>query len=312
MLEILLRIVNRWGGFGEKVVKWQKNGKGNFLKLLVIICLFFLAFSILFTVPGTVMLYLPRLCTFLILFCVLISFVVTVSGVVLKKINAGVWIMTMLLSVSLLLVGVGLLGFNSEVSKVMMHSMQKVLFSEKTQFPLTNLGGIAIDNKGRIYLAVRAYGRIQVYSSAGDFIKGWFVDAEGGDINIWMEDNHLHVVTSMTDRHDVFSLSGQLIESIGITSYDEEKRVFEKAGDLKEQDSFGNTYLVQNQKWFPKVVKNSTDGVDTPLIKNPYYFWLMQPPLANWCIVIVGLMMATILGMVVKKKVDFPKRSSIG
>jgi len=301
-------MVNRWGDFGDKVGKWHNYGKGKFSRLLIMMCVVFLVFSILFTVPGIVMLYLPRLCTFLILICVLISFGVTVSGLVLKKINAGVWVMAMLLSVLLLLIGVGLIGFNRQVSMFMMHSTQRFLFSEKTQFPIANLSGIAIDNEGRTYLAIRAYGRIQVYSSEGDFIKGWFVDTEGGDFNIWIEDDHLiHVCTRMTDRHDVFDSSGQLIENIEITSYDEEKRLFKKAGGLKEQDAFGNTYVIQNRKWFPKVVKTNLNGLDAPLIKSPYHFWLMYPPLAAWLIFATGLIMTVILGMIIKKKVYFPK-----
>jgi len=239
---------------------------------------------------------------------VLISFGVTVSGLVLKKINAGVWVLAMLLSVLLLLVGIGLLGFNSEVSKVMTHSIRRSLFSEKTQFPLANPNGITIDNEGRIYLAIRAYGRIQVYSSEGDFIKGWFVDTYGGDFNIWIEDDHLlHVCTRMTDRHDVFDSSGQLIKSIEITSYDEEKRLFEKAGGLKEQDALGNTYTVKSSQWSPQVTKTTPTGHQEVLVKGRYYFALIRSPVSAWFVFIMGLAMSFTLGMVIKKKVDLPQ-----
>ncbi len=253
------------------------------------------------------MLYLPRLCTFLILVCVLILFGVTVTSLFLKKINTGVWVMTMLLSVSLLLIGVGLLGFGSQVSRVMMQSTRRFLFSEKVQFPLTNISGITIDSVGRMYLAIQAYGRIQVYDSEGNFIKGWFVDTEGGRLGVWIEedDDLLHVCTRVTGRHDVFDPNGQLLERHEITSPDENVRLFEKADGLEEQDNFGNTYIIKNPKWSPHVTKTTPTGRQIVLVKDSYYFWLMRSPMGVWFVLIVGLAMSVTLWKAIKNKVDF-------
>ena len=306
MLRILLVMAKRWGDFGDKVIKWYDSGKSRFSRLLIIMCVLFLAFSILCTLPGLVILYLPRLCTFLILTCVMISFGVTVTGLFLKKISAGVWIMTMLLSVSLLLIGVGLLGFGSQVSKVMMQSTRRFLFSEKVQFPLTNLKGITIDSIGHIYLAIQAYGRIQIYNSEGNFIKGWFVDTEGGGLGIWIEDDDLlHVCTRVTGIHDIFDPNGQLLERRDITSPDENVRLFEKAAGLKEQDTFGNTYIIKSPKWSPHVIKTTPTGHQIVLVKGRYYFWLIRSPLGVWFVIITGLAMFVTLWKPIKKKVDF-------
>jgi hypothetical protein len=313
MLRILLVIAKRWGDFGDKVIKWYNSGKSRFSKYLIIMCVLFLAFSILFTISGLMMLYLPRLCTFLILIFVLISFGITVPCLFLKKINAGVWVMTMLLSFSLLLIGVGLLGFGSQVSKVMMQSTRRFLFSEKVQFPLTNLSGIAIDNDGRIYLAIQAYDRIQVYSSEGNFIKGWFVDAEGGGLGIWIEDDDLlHVCTRVTGRHDVFDPNGLLLERREITSLDENVRLFEKTAGLKEQDIFGNTYIIKSPAWSPHVTKTTPTGHQIVLVRSRYYFWLMHSSLGVWFVLVVGLAMFVTLWKAIRKKVDFSQYRTIG
>ena len=189
-----------------------------------------------------------------------------------------------------------------------MQSTKSFLFSEKTQFPLGGTVGLAVDKAGRVYLGLQSYGRIQAYTSTGEFTKGWFVNTVGGPFYIWIEDDHfLHVYTTVRPRHDVFDSNGQLVESIKTKPYDEDKHLFEKAGGLKKQDAFGNTYVIQNRWWCPKVVKISPSGLETPLITNPYYVWLMQPPLVPWLTFSMGVIMTAILVMIIRKKVDFPK-----
>ena len=45
--------------------------------------------------------------------------------------------------------------------------------SLKTELPLGDLGGVAVDSKGNVYCVANFYGRIQKYSSNGTFRKGW-------------------------------------------------------------------------------------------------------------------------------------------
>jgi len=279
-----------------------------FLVLAVVICLLILVATVLYTIFGLIMLYLPWLCTLLIITCISVPLGVLVIGLSLKRISARLWFMGTMLSILSVIFTVGLGFFDGQ--NFLPKSVCALIFSDQTQFPMGDPHGIAVDNKGRIYIAIHSYSRVQVYSNEGGLITGWFIEAGGGSFDIWLEDNaHLHVVTSRTDRHDVFNLSGILLKSTKVASNEEDRLLFKKAGGLNEQDIFGNTYAIESPEWFPKVRKVTPNGEESVVIKDPYYFWLAKAPQPLWIVGLVGLIMTVIFVKIIKKKVDFPSSS---
>jgi len=88
------------------------------------------------------------------------------------------------------------------------------------RFPLGELFDFDIDSEGQFYCAVGSSGRIQVYSSEGNFVRGWFVRNLGGDFKVDIDSNdmvHIHTrrhVSKPVARHYIYSKEGKLIESL--------------------------------------------------------------------------------------------------
>jgi len=274
-------------------------------------------------VIGLIMLHLPRLTAFVVLICTVAPAVVILLTPVLlvielaskgrqriKRVNAGLWITALILSLLLWIINFGLWWFGG-IGLTRIPLLMRTLFHRSTtQFPLGELSGIEVDSKGNVYLASPDYERIQVYTNQGKFSRGCFVESGGGLFDIWIEDNQLHAVISRGWRHHVFDLNGKLLKRIEIASQEEHKRLFEKAGGLKTQDALGNTYTIQNEERFPKVVKISPDGEQSLLIKNPLYLRLLQKPQPVFGFGIAGLIMTIILAGIIKIKVDFRQFNS--
>ena len=280
------------------------------LVLAVVIGVLILFVTIFSTVFGIIMLYLPRLFACIILTCFVVSLAIIIAGLFLQRINAGVWLFGMFLSVLFMIAVGALFAFGGVGVKNLPQSINTHLFPNKVQFPISIPGGIAVDEHGRIYIAIQGYSRIQVYDKKGNFLKGWFVNTTG-IFDIWLgDDSLLHAVLARASSHDVFDLNGRLLKSTKVTSNEEEHRLFEKAGGLKEQDAFGNTYSIQSSEWFPKVVKRTLSGKEFVLIKDPFYYWLVKSPQPIWVVGLAGLIIIVILVKVTKKKVEFPLSSS--
>jgi len=310
MLEKILVMTKRCDELAGRLRNWYNSLDSLLVTLLVlavVIGVLILVSAALSTVFGLIMLYLPRLSTYIILTCLVVSLAIIIAGLFLQRINAGVWLIGMILSVLLMIAVGALFGFGGVGVKHLPQSINTRLFPNKVQFPISIPGGIAVDEHGRIYIAIQGYSRIQVYDKKGNFLKGWFVNTTG-IFDIWLgDDSFLHAVLARASSHDVFDLNGRLLKSAEVTSNEEEYRLFEKAGGLNEQDVFGNTYSIQSSEWFPKIVKRTPTGKEFVLIKDPFHFWLIKSPQPIWIVGLVGLIIIAVLVKVIKKKVYFPQ-----
>ena len=292
----------------------DKGGCGRLIQILIALCGFILLIIILPNVSGLMVLFFPRISTFLILTCIAVAFCIVVltpfllitDGIILKKISEEVWLTGLISSIFLTVFAIGLFMFAGVAQDTLLVPMPTRRFFSERQFPLGNLGGITVDSKNRIYLTVETYDRVQVYSSQGDFLKGWFVNTQGGTLDIWIEgDNFVHVRSRRANIHQGFDLNGQLLERERISSREEYESLSQSLDGLRTQDVFGNTYLIQSPKWFPRVIKISPGGHKSVLIKDPFHLWLLRSPQPVLLLGLVGLIMSLILGSIVRKKVDF-------
>jgi hypothetical protein len=70
------------------------------------------------------------------------------------------------------------------------------------------------DSGGRRIVALMPMGRIQVYTRAGVFERGWFIDASGGTFTTRiMPDDRIEVFTARGRQRFVYSPNGDLAES---------------------------------------------------------------------------------------------------
>jgi len=320
MLEKLLSLPNRFGNLAESLKKWYENTPDNrtrIIKSAIMICGIIVLIETLSAATGLIMLYLPRLTSSIIVACLFIPLVVILAtpcllllerkckvGVKIKRFNANIWTISMFLSLLLFGINFGIGWFGGKGLTKIPFMIRRLFHTTKTQFPFGGLGGIAVDNENRIYLALHAYERIQVYNCNGEFIHGWFVDADSGIFDIWLEDNTLHVVTARKRKHDVFDYTGNLLRTNIVDSNKEYDTLIKRAAGTKAEDDDGNMYLIESPEWFPKVVKFAPSGEESIIVKDPLHFWLLQKAQPVWTVSFVGMFMCVVLWIIVKLKVN--------
>lgn len=280
MLKVLLSIKNGLDGFDSL---GDRGLVGRIIQSVIVIFGLGLFCVILPGVFGFTMLNFPRFFSFLILAFFIISIVTLIltpfliEDLVPKRISDEVLVTSFLFSILVTIVLFYLWWFGG--MGLMPKSTQTRFFPPKTQFPLGDLNGIAVDKKGHLYLCILGYSRIQQYNNEGVFLKGWFTNAWGGLFDIWIDDkDNLNVRATRADEHLIFNADGQLLKTTKIASPEENEYLAQQASGLRAKDSLGNIYKIENRKWSPKVIKINSIGEKSILIKDNAYFYLFRCP----------------------------------
>lgn len=280
----------------DKVFAWARSSKtfsqNIFRGLVVLIMLLLILFTL--SVYGVILLLIPRISTFLILGLSSIFLWSIISTFILKKVKQTVWGKMSFCSGFLFVTFLSLFA-SGFIFGLIPPSAGRYIFPAKSELPLGDADGIAVDGSGNIYLAVPSYQRVQVYDSNGDFIKGLHVDAHIGAFYIWIEDELLHVAVSRTDIHLVTNLDSKVLESSEVESFEEWESLWEKASVNRYKDASGNTYKFHDSKWFPKVTKTVPSGDSVVLISNPIHFWLLKGPFPAWLFILCSMLMIVFL-----------------
>ena len=109
-----------------------------------------------------------------------------------------------------LLIIVGAIGFLATTTGV-------VKLSTYREWPVGYARGVVTAADGKHFVPLDPLGRIQVYDSQWHFIRGWNVDARGGDFKVqYSPDGVIDVFTGKTQRHYSFTEDGRLISSTTI------------------------------------------------------------------------------------------------
>jgi len=166
-------------------------------------------------------------------------------------------------------------------------------------FPLHDINGIVIDSKGRIYCESSFWGRLQVYSSSGEFMRGWFSGSSGGACQIELDDDDLiHVYTARGGNHYVYDEMGKLICKTKL----KETEFYKYKKDTSEKlDHLGNRFQVRSRYLFPKIVRINSSGDIDLVIGNPLYLKLFEP---------ISVVISVVIALILLSLVERQKRVS--
>jgi NHL repeat len=84
----------------------------------------------------------------------------------------------------------------------------------RVEFPLSDPSDVAVDSKGRIYVADGMYSRVQRYSPEGRFQLGWFVPTAGVFALKTLDNDRLQVATARANKLLTYSADGDLITGL--------------------------------------------------------------------------------------------------
>ncbi|RKY03801.1 MAG: hypothetical protein DRP56_10795, partial [Planctomycetota bacterium] len=224
-----------------------------------------------------------------------------------KKINTSVKIGSSFSIMGAVKLAVGILcfigfaGFLAGFVCAFMTMSDKPMVSTRARFPLGALESVAVDHEDNIYCAISFYGRVQVYSPEGEFLRGWFLDAGGGVFRIKIDsENNLHVVTARGDHHYVFSTEGTLLSSSQV-SPKEEDRLFGEKWRPAVYDRDGNSYNIHSPILFSRISKETPSGLQTTVVSDPFVLWFVKGPMPAWLWIPISFVLFWRIGKIEKR-----------
>jgi hypothetical protein len=138
-------------------------------------------------------------------------------------------------------------------------------FPTSREWPAGSVTGVATAADGKYIVPLVPSGRVQLYDSQWHFIRGWHVDAEGGDFKVQdSPDGVIEVLTARGDHHYSFTEDGHLIDSTKITP-----------------------------EAFSAVPKGQSVVVPTPLL-----LWVFSSPFLSWAVMVIRF-----VGMAILRKI---------
>lgn len=83
-----------------------------------------------------------------------------------------------------------------------------------TEWPVGPVDHVVRDANGTLIVPLTPQGRVQIYDRSGRFVRGWFVQASGGDFRVKpTTDGHIEVHTARGHSQLVYSYEGTLLSS---------------------------------------------------------------------------------------------------
>jgi hypothetical protein len=186
-----------------------------------------------------------------------------------------------------------ILGFTGFVNGFLTAFEKAFWVSPKTELPLGDIGGIAADSNGNVYMIAHFYSRIQKYSSDGEFLRGWPSNHNNPRLRVNQhdqlevaDDRRTRSGDDFPDTLSTYDSNGDLIsEEVVDGCYDE----FGEESEKSCQDNNGNKYSIHNKYWWPHVIKTTNQGAETKAVKTPFHLWLILGPFPAWIFMAVGL-----------------------
>lgn len=163
--------------------------------------------------------------------------------------------------------------------------------SSKTELPLGELGGVAVDSKGNIYCLANFYCRIQKYASDGTFLKGWSSPDNNPRIRV-DERDQLELAndnrTMSGDDPDTFSIYDSEGNLISKKVMDDCYSRFGQECERLCRTTSGDIYTIRSKWLWPHIVKKAPSGIESVVVDTPLYLWLILGPFPSWIFIAVG------------------------
>jgi hypothetical protein len=146
--------------------------------------------------------------------------------------------------------------------------------SNSFEWPAGYVSGVAKTADGKYVVPLIPSGRVQIYSSQWHFVRGWHVNAEGGDFRVeYLPTGEIEVLTARGQHRYTFNDKGDLISAEAVP------------------DSYYS---------LPKSGQSMV--VPTPLL-----LWPLSSPFLSWGLAVVGF-----AGLAIVKKLSARRRNAGG
>jgi hypothetical protein len=159
-----------------------------------------------------------------------------------------------------------------------------------SELPLTDISGIVVNSDEEIFLGLTMYGKIQVYSKHGNFIRNWDVDAKGGNFTMTLQkDDLINVQTAKEDRNILYDYLGNVLSNEEIPNCYNRNRITKRYCNPEKDVCYIVEGLIS-----PKVYRESKSkelvvrqSIFTSLIAGPFRSWTIMVLFAGFGILLI-------------------------
>jgi len=135
-----------------------------------------------------------------------------------------------------------------------------------TELPFGDLDDVAVDSKGRIYVADGFHSRVQRYSPDGEFERGWYVPTSGVFALRTAANDEVHVATARANKLLKYNSDGDLLSG----QYRLKEDYYQ---EYESETETTGPYAVRGGL-LPHVVDTRTGGT---VITRPWHTGLIAP-----------------------------------
>lgn len=91
--------------------------------------------------------------------------------------------------------------------------------SSSVEWPAGYVSGVMTTADGKYVVPLVPAGRVQLYDAQWHFLRGWNVDAQGGNFKVKCPaDGTIEVLTARGQRRYIFTQAGQLLSNVSLSS----------------------------------------------------------------------------------------------
>lgn len=169
------------------------------------------------------------------------------------------------------------------------------LASSNIEFPLGEIKDMAIDKHQRLVCYTRFHHRIQIYTTDGEFLNGWFVDASTHGVNIDIDDNNnIHVMTH-GDIHYVFAFGGKFISKEKGNGFYNPFKNYNRNKNRENKDAQGNSYYYREKIFRTQIIKVTPLEEEIIIATEPFYALPFRLPFPGFLFVILTAIIMALL-----------------
>ncbi len=151
---------------------------------------------------------------------------------------------------------------------------------DHVELPLGDPSGITVDGAGRVYVASRAYARLQRYETNGRFDRAWHLPVGKGTLGLAVgEDGTVLVVVGRTRTWRVTESAVAPVFSAAAA----------RPAYSTARDRAGADYDLEGGLLRPAAVQRTISGRRAEFFRQPWWLWLVQSPLPSWLLAAAGI-----------------------
>jgi hypothetical protein len=179
--------------------------------------------------------------------------------------------------VAVIATSVGMLAF---LGPLMLPAMVPNGF-RNLEFPLSGITSVALDKDGDVFVGLASSQRIQVYDPSGRFMRGWFVDANGGSFQVYLdEEADVYIYSIRRNEYIKYLTSGIRMGRASQSDLPSTKGAWTQNSLPSVSDNFFGTEIV---------VPAPTNRNTQVRIGNDFLHSVLRSPFPAWLYIVIGI-----------------------